>query len=82
MSALSAKTYSWGGDGSLFRGGDSSFDAPVISPLGAFEKNLSIPFFCSMGSSGSESDGGGGERDEREDKSEASSLAIFAAARR
>lgn len=76
MSGLSAKTYSCGGEGALFRGGDASL---AISPLGAFEKNLSIPFFSMGGSSGSDSEGGGGEREEREDKSEASSLAIVAA---
>jgi hypothetical protein len=45
MSGLSANTYSWGGDGSLFaRGGD--FGALGAAPgLGAFEKNLRIPSF-------------------------------------
>lgn len=77
MSGLSANTYSWGGDGSRFRGGgDGSFGA--MSSLGTLEKNLSIPFI-SPGSSDSDSEGGGGERDEREDKSEASSLAILVA---
>lgn len=49
-----------------------------MSSLGTLGKNLSIPFISS-GSSDSDSEGGGGERDEREDKSEASSLAILVA---
>lgn len=81
MSGLSAKTYSCGGEGSLFRGGEASFSAGM-SPLRVFEKNFSMPFFsCGSSDSMSDSDGGGGERDEREDKSERSSLAIFVACR-
>lgn len=65
ISGLSAKTYSCGGDGSLFgRGGDAS-TLRAADGFGAFEKNLRIPSF-SVGGSLSSSDG-------TEDRSEESS---------
>jgi len=46
MSGLSASTYSWGGDGSLLRGGVEALRG-WVEGLGTFGKNLRIPsFFC------------------------------------
>jgi hypothetical protein len=76
MSGLSANVYSCGGEGSLFRGGeDGTLAAGAISSLGTLVKNLRIPFLGPR--SDSESEGGGGESDESDDKSERSSFAIL-----
>lgn len=75
ISGLSAKTNSWAGEGSRFRGGgDGSFSRAAL-PLDLV-KNFRIPVFF-VSCSDSESLGGGGEREESDDRSERSSLSIL-----
>jgi len=67
MSGLSAKTYSWGGEGArCFRGGDAS-TLGAAAGRGAFEKNLRIPSFFVNWRSVSSSEG---TEDSSEDSSE------------
>lgn len=81
MSGLSAKTYSWGGEGSLLRvGGDISFFlASAISSLETRWKNFRMPFWGFSSISDSSPDGAG-DREEIEDRSDESSAILSVAA--
>lgn len=81
MSGLSAKTYSWGGEGSLLRGGGdiSFFLASATSSLETRWKNFRIPFWGFSSISDSSPDGAG-DKEEMEDRSDESSAILSVAA--
>lgn len=77
MSGLSAKTYSWGGEGSLLRGGGdiSFFLAWATSSLETRWKNFKMPF-CGFNSISDSSPDGAGDKEEMEDRSDESSAIL------
>lgn len=69
MSAESAKTGSWGGDGSRFLGGGDFLGASGASALLTRLKNFRMPP-SGLSSSSSSSPGGAGDNEDSDDKSE------------
>lgn len=77
MSGLSARTYSWGGEGSLLGRGGEVVLGSRAGFLSTLWKNFKMPLWRSNWMSDSSSEGGGGEREEIDDNSEESSSAIL-----